>query len=1523
MPSQVNQDQARADRSLAPNVDQENPRHSLPRDSNQGQTEEMPSNDLVPLPEDRFPLKMAPNDPEEFPELRPSPQTQQVVQSSTSKGVKFAPPRIDKNQPGDCAHSLDISKEARTPEKVIMPLKVSTTEEKDHYPDEVNSLLSRSRNSSYRSSAGRHGSVRVRGKLMKMASMPADSEIHEYMDGLAKDPNRYFTPHTPDTGETILHLLAKEGKLEIIQNLLVDTRVESQLVRALLLPDKLGWNPIMASTKADSGIEEMMFEFLTFLKPRMDHKQFLVLLSTQNISKDTLFTLLMRNSNTYEPSRRLLFEIIKTYATDEKMNDAILRFMQQLSTPNSCELTSRTMKCIIDLSNEIGVNFNSLFMLNDKDGNNFLMELAKLMKDDALREVLTNNQTTNFITHSVLLNTNKLGQTLLTLIEVNRESLSESLPLVLKREYGCHRRDMIKTEICLSKQLETSASASEIINELHQLEPKGCCQIFGIWTILFLTSLTPNIVLAFSDIFSDSYLVVEYYSNMNNLTHLQIHADECETLKAKSPIPLKAFAACLDSKNQFWYTITFLLIPLIFYLTEFLTLRPEYEPTGLRSKVQTLWHDLKQSKKSCTKFLSTLGTLLVYVIATIWALILWQPVTAVCKFYRDARYEASEGTTRVLRRKEKRFVDLAASRGELIEVCIEAVFEPMVQGYIIFPSIISIIQRLANSVTVGEDGTLQIEFALKGIETAQIFSIGISMVSLAWCFSEYNSVRKNMLLDIAESPCSRVVMCFFMLLQVIARLLAFMMFTLYWGPGKFYPLMIFIGIHMALSAVLHIIFSEDISYWKKGMYLKFLHNVIMNSFACIYFHNYIRFDEMPITKKRNDDESSSADVSRSNLTTRSPSRLHRMEIGDTKESPHQRIEFIDSQRPGLHISTFLRQTMFDMLYSVEYVVLLAFGFASDVEDLIDEKRRPIFISVILILSFVALGLKLLYYTCLHVWNNVILTGKKLERREFTNTTDKDNQIQSRFFKYVFISRNTWILGSLKHIETTLIVLPNRIIEAIKGRGQDLEDNFTDVTRNVNTTWFSSPKEHIQRLKPNHLILSLLFFPLVILVIVINILIIVLLVVGLILTIPIAVLIFIYNLKNGFRAVDIADEEEGQNTLELPPEVDNAETIIFHSDPDRTLVALQKELEETRKIDLSRKCDYTADEFDVFAMLILSLNRKRYPLKVLNLDNCDISDDKLVNLAPLMIKFEKVTMNGSQKLTPYGWNHLAEVIIESNTCRLKKLELKITKTDDDIIRFRREILLEELKGSSMTAEALAKIATFAPYLEKLCLDDIFNDRNFLDIIKTQSDNIIESWKELAFKITQCPLSRRSIRSLSLPGCAINDDILTILAPALVKVKFVRIGRNPITPQGWLHFKNTFLDALNANESLLTHLSLNAVIDSGTPNSSKLVHSAGMLHLSLLIPYLEEVDLSGQVEVGADGWMQLAQGMKAVYDKYPQGVVKTRSIRLENCKIPTNTRNFMIEHIAKCQLPHPIKMEFGKDTANERKGKCCFG
>ena len=75
---------------------------------------------------------------------------------------------------------------------------------------------------------------------------------------------------------------------------------------------------------------------------------------------------------------------------------------------------------------------------------------------------------------------------------MNRENLSESLPLVLKKEYGCHRRDMIRTELCLSVQLETSASASEIIQELHQVVIRtGTIDALIEVVVLFAATLSP------------------------------------------------------------------------------------------------------------------------------------------------------------------------------------------------------------------------------------------------------------------------------------------------------------------------------------------------------------------------------------------------------------------------------------------------------------------------------------------------------------------------------------------------------------------------------------------------------------------------------------------------------------------------------------------------------------------------------------------------------------------------------------------------------------------------------------------------------------------------------------------------------------------------------------------------------------------------------------------------------------------------------------------------------------------------
>ena len=79
-------------------------------------------------------------------------------------------------------------------------------------------------------------------------------------------------------------------------------------------------------------------------------------------------------------------------------------------------------------------------------------------------------------------------------------NLAESLPIVLKKEYGCHRRDILKTEQCLSRQvkeksiiwdnrlfqLESSMSAGQIISELNDLEnSNSMSKRLAVWAKFF------------------------------------------------------------------------------------------------------------------------------------------------------------------------------------------------------------------------------------------------------------------------------------------------------------------------------------------------------------------------------------------------------------------------------------------------------------------------------------------------------------------------------------------------------------------------------------------------------------------------------------------------------------------------------------------------------------------------------------------------------------------------------------------------------------------------------------------------------------------------------------------------------------------------------------------------------------------------------------------------------------------------------------------------------------------------------
>ena len=216
-------------------------------------------------------------------------------------------------------------------------------------------------------------------------------------------------------------------------------------------------------------------------------------------------------------------------------------------------------------------------------------------------------------------------------------------------------------------------------------------------------------------------------------------------------------------------------------------------------------------------------------------------------------------------------------------------------------------------------------------------------------------------------------------------------------------------------------------------------------------------------------------------------------------------DFIDSQRPGLRISTFFRQLLFDVLYVLEFVFLVWFGLLAKVEEFRETNTKhpnATFIYVIVSTWVIALVLRILYYSLLHVWSNYIVTGKELIRKELEDDNlDKDNTadtIRNAFFQYVFIARNTWICGSLKHIQATFVILPKSIIECITGQGEDIDGAFKTVrTKEKKRSKF-------------------MCIPVFLL----GILCIILLMVLLLLSIPILMIMAIWNLaaKNGFKTL---------------------------------------------------------------------------------------------------------------------------------------------------------------------------------------------------------------------------------------------------------------------------------------------------------------------------------------------------------------------------------------------------------------------
>merc|ERR1719412_2118772 len=142
----------------------------------------------------------------------------------------------------------------------------------------------------------------------------------------------------------------------------------------------------------------------------------------------------------------------------------------------------------------------------------------------------------------------------------------------------------------------------------------------------------------------------------------------------------------------------------------------------------------------------------------------------------------------------------------------------------------------------------------------------------------------------------------------------------------YYPLLVFLAAHIVLMTVLHFVFSDAKKYWQKGGFLNlsFLHYVIGNALANIYIHNWIKMDPLliPFTK------------------------------------------------PLQHVSTLIRQLVFDLVFVTENITLLTIALNSNIKEL---RENNVELAIILMgFTLVGLVLKCVYYRYLHIWAWLIM-----------------------------------------------------------------------------------------------------------------------------------------------------------------------------------------------------------------------------------------------------------------------------------------------------------------------------------------------------------------------------------------------------------------------------------------------------------------------------------------------------------------------------------------------------------------------
>jgi len=646
-------------------------------------------------------------------------------------------------------------------------------------------------------------------------------------------------------------------------------------------------------------------------------------------------------------------ELYNLFADFKKLFFETGYILQQCALANNINHFKMVMESV-SCSND------DLLYQDAETGDNPVMIAAKLRHKDLVSDVLrstrfSRHEDSNFLA-TFIHSRNKYDQTLLHMVAIQGPELEEQKLLILRKEIEIHclselthEPDQLKLQRCLRSQLKSSAEAAIINEQSRALQgiPKTVRELKAekgkVWARLFFSTLFLSLIFNAIDTGSDLLILRRYFYELvgeeysgddhNSCGHdrekpqdisfeLYDNLTTClERWKEGMNITIKCFPLEMDAHSKFGYTLFFVLVPWPFFIYEFFTSR-HYE--NLKIKGAEIVGEMAQCNGVRSILFSYLR-LILHSITFISCVLVWPIAVIFIKYYEDGKYYLSKGAKKVAREKKIETSEVLYSTARVMEVSLESSFQPTIQLYLLFPIVFNQVE--------GDRFTLQIFTVcnLPGkiplIQPDQTISIITSILSLSWCFTAYHATLKRGALDKDLAALfTRVVLFLSVLFQIIGRLFIFVFFSYSFGPGRYFPLLIFLGCHILLMSVLHFIFSDAKKYWEKGGFLNlsFFHYLVGNGLANIYIHNWIRMDPL----------------------------------------------LLPWAKPLQHVSTLIRQFLFDMIFITENVVLLCIAVNSNIVEI--KENRVTYVIVLMGFQFVGLILKCVYYRYLHIWAWLIM-----------------------------------------------------------------------------------------------------------------------------------------------------------------------------------------------------------------------------------------------------------------------------------------------------------------------------------------------------------------------------------------------------------------------------------------------------------------------------------------------------------------------------------------------------------------------